>query len=436
VASTWITKRENKNGTKSYIVGWRDHAGKTGKKTFRKKREADAFRDEIAHKLNRREYRPIKDVLFFDLAEKYRELKKSGFRPKTYASYEPHINRLKDYFGTFYARDIDQEMVEAFAAKLNLANNSFTIAKLQQDHPSLYEKFKKKADKALLKDIETKEEKEQDAIIRSVLGLMENLGPATRKNCLMILSSIFIKGMQWEYVDKNPVKFVARPRKPQREMEFFTSDELNKLVIEIDEWYRCLVLTVCMTGLRLSEILGLRWGDVDFNSGKLYIRKSMQQRKLYDPKTQASRRVVSVPDAVIAELKTHQAFQAVYLTENDHGLVFTNTKGRPIDGRNLTRRVIHPALKRAGLRTIERPFHALRHSYVSMLINQGEDIKFIQKQVGHTSATVTWDIYAHLYPEREREAMRRLAKNFEELTARPELKELPLEQDSTPRNES
>lgn len=125
-----------------------------------------------------------------------------------------------------------------------------------------------------------------------------------------------------------------------------------------------------------------------------------------------------MPETLIGELKSHQLYQTVYLKTNEHDLVFTNTQGGPVNNKNFTRRTLRAALRRAGLREVERPCHALRHSYVSMLVNQGANIKFIQKQVGHSSARITWDIYSHLYPEAELEEMKKLDMNFD--ASRPE----------------
>lgn len=94
--------------------------------------------------------------------------------------------------------------------------------------------------------------------------------------------------------------------------------------------------------------------------------------------------------------------------KSELGLIFSNEHGLPLDPENLIKREFHPALDRAGLRRIR--FHDLRHSYASLLISQGENIKFIQSQLGHASATTTLDRYGHLIPNLENDAARRLDK--------------------------
>jgi len=94
--------------------------------------------------------------------------------------------------------------------------------------------------------------------------------------------------------------------------------------------------------------------------------------------------------------------------QSDMDLIFSNDNCLPLDPANLVKREFHPALDRAGLRRIR--FHDLRHTYASILISQGENIKFVQSQLGHASAKTTLDRYGHLMPNLENDAARRLDK--------------------------
>jgi integrase len=91
---------------------------------------------------------------------------------------------------------------------------------------------------------------------------------------------------------------------------------------------------------------------------------------------------------------------------NELDLTFPNEAGQPINHNNLVNRHFEPALKRAGLPKIR--FHDLRHTFASLLIEQGENIKYIQTQLGHSSPTVTWNVYAHLMKSTNQEAPSRL----------------------------
>ena len=162
--------------------------------------------------------------------------------------------------------------------------------------------------------------------------------------------------------------------------------------------------------MRQSEVLGLEWSDIDWQSGKIYVRRVLQQGQFYEPKTQSSRRAVIVPPVLVEALRVHQVRQSVELQQNPMDLVFPNSAGRPMASRNLSQRIFEPALRAAGLRKVS--FHALRHSYVSLLLSQGESIKFISRQVGHASAKMTLDIYCHLLEGANEEAMARLQERL------------------------
>ena len=162
--------------------------------------------------------------------------------------------------------------------------------------------------------------------------------------------------------------------------------------------------------MRQSEVLGLAWGDIDWQSGKIYVRRVLQQGRFFEPKTQTSKRAVIVPPVLVEALRIHQLRQSVELDQNPLDLIFPNRAGRPMASRNLSTRIFEPALRAAGLRKVS--FHALRHSYVSLLLSQGESIKFISRQVGHSSAKLTLDVYGHLMEGAEEEAMGRLEERL------------------------
>ena len=91
---------------------------------------------------------------------------------------------------------------------------------------------------------------------------------------------------------------------------------------------------------------------------------------------------------------------------NDHNLVFPNKAGNPINHNNLIQRHFYPSLEKAGLPRIR--FHDIRHTYASLLIEQGENIKYIQSQLGHSSPSVTLNVYAHLMKPANQEAASKL----------------------------
>ena len=119
--------------------------------------------------------------------------------------------------------------------------------------------------------------------------------------------------------------------------------------------------------------------------------------------------------------------------KSEFDLIFPNENGMPLNPENLIKREFHSALDRAGLRRIR--FHDLRHSYASILISQGENIKFIQSQLGHSSAKTTLDRYGHLMPNLENDAARRLDKTVFGSFVR-KLLENPVSEGNSPKKET
>jgi integrase len=122
----------------------------------------------------------------------------------------------------------------------------------------------------------------------------------------------------------------------------------------------------------------------------------------YPLKTKASDRKVDLGPNMMSDLKKWK----LACLPNRLNLIFPNGAGNPIDDSSMLRRHFFPALKKAGVDRIR--FHDLRHTYASLLIEQGENIKYIQNQLGHSSPSVTLDVYAHLLKPSNPQAASRL----------------------------
>jgi integrase len=158
------------------------------------------------------------------------------------------------------------------------------------------------------------------------------------------------------------------------------------------------------TGLRQGELLGLMWSDVDLESSKLSVRRSLKVTAdglaFGAPKNQASRRSVPLNKSVVAALRTHRLRQNEERLStpewHDHDLVFPNRIGRPTDHNNLYHREFKPLLKKAGLWDPGFTFHSLRHTFATALFEQRQHPKIVQSLLGHASITQTMDTYSHL----------------------------------------
>lgn len=232
----------------------------------------------------------------------------------------------------------------------------------------------------------------------------EGLSPKSVVNFLIPLKEMLKHAIFWGYLRFDPSISIKRPRIEYEEMDFLSPEEIRLFLHHVRPKFYALFLTAVLTGIRRGELLALQWGDVDWNSSQIVIRRSLYKGALVSPKSKHScRRIVMTP------MLNHVLEQHHLLSRNaESDLVFSSTNGQFIDADHLIRREFLPALDRAGLRRIR--FHDLRHTYASLLIAQCENIKFIQSQLGHSSAKTTLDRYGHLMPNLENDAARRLDK--------------------------
>ena len=198
----------------------------------------------------------------------------------------------------------------------------------------------------------------------------------------------------------------ADRRKAQIEVgkDFPTPDEIQRILAAANGPARPFLLTAALTGLRASELRGLRWNDVDLKRGEIRVRQRADRYGVLGRlKSGASRRAVPLGPMVVNALKTWRLASS----SQDH-LVFPTRTGKPIDHSNLLRRMFGPAQTKAEVVTAAgKPkygFHALRHFYASWCINRRVDgglelpLKVVQARLGHASVQMTADRYGHLFP--------------------------------------
>ena len=170
------------------------------------------------------------------------------------------------------------------------------------------------------------------------------------------------------------------------------------------------------TGLRRGELFGLRWSDLDERTNRLHVKRSLFQGAVTRPKTKHSERTVDLPESIVNRLRAYQETTPPL----KKGYIFRTHIGTPMDPDNWYKRVFVPTAERAGLRPSERDeddgpnagIHSLRHSYASLLINQGESIKYVSRQLGHASINITADLYGHLFRETSVSAMEPLTQRI------------------------
>lgn len=136
--------------------------------------------------------------------------------------------------------------------------------------------------------------------------------------------------------------------------------------------------------------MGLKWADIDWQNSQIHIQRTFNKGRFFTPKTKTSKRKIDLGPTVITELRKWK----LTCPKNSLDLVFANKAGEPINYSKMVQRQFLPALRAADLPKVR--FHDLRHTYASLMINQGENIKYIQTQLGHSSPMVTLNVYTHL----------------------------------------
>jgi integrase len=232
----------------------------------------------------------------------------------------------------------------------------------------------------------------------------------TLRRILGVMGQIFNYAVRHRYIDFNPLREAERPRSrghegesQEKQMQVLTPAQVKSLLDQVKEQkYKMLFTLAAFTGMRQGELLGLKWEDIDWEAKQVHVQRTFTRRRFFATKTKTSNRRIDLGPTLMIELKKWKLASG----KNELGLVFCNGAGKPIDHYNLTRRYFLPALKAANLPKVR--FHDLRHTYASIMIEQGENLKYIQTQLGHASPTVTLNVYAHLMKPTNQEAACRL----------------------------
>ena len=229
----------------------------------------------------------------------------------------------------------------------------------------------------------------------------------TLRKVIVTLGQIFSYAVRHGYSAYNPLTNAERPRdvrgQDQMIIRVLSPNEINALLeVTQGEKYKKLFKLAIMTGARQGELLGLKWTDILWPTSQIHIQRTFNNGAWYKPKTQTSDRKIDLGPVMKKDFMEWR----LACPTNKLNLVFPNRAGQPMNHTNMRNRHFYPAVIAAGLS--EMRFHDLRHTYASLLIEQGENIKYIQSQLGHSNPTVTLNIYAHLMKSTNQEAAQRL----------------------------
>ncbi len=236
----------------------------------------------------------------------------------------------------------------------------------------------------------------------------DGLSPWTVKRILGALSCVFTFALRRGYIAAHPFHRLERDERPhplRSEQRVLTRTELARLFAACPRRYRVLLVTGAYTGMRLSEVLGLSWDDIDFAAGVIHVRHQLARGRRgvpphrIPPKTRASVREIPLLLQLAAVLRQHKS-SSRFARGSDY--VFATSNGTAFLHHNVSKRVLRRAATGAGLDRDGRRvrFHDLRHTFAShLIIDIRLDVVQVSRILGHARTSMTLDTYTHLFEE-------------------------------------
>jgi integrase len=249
---------------------------------------------------------------------------------------------------------------------------------------------------------------------------IEGLQSNTVRAFHVILSAALRDAVRWKRLPVNICTTVTPPRLTTHEIQPLSKEQARKLLeVAKESRLHCLLTLALATGMRLGELLALRWEDIDLKKGILHVRHTADYIYGYgltesEPKTASSRRNIILPQFVVEELELHNRYQKQAQEKagsawEERGLVFPNNYGRHFN-RSSLQTLFKKVIRAAGLPDIR--FHDLRHSAATILLSMGVPAKVVQEILGHSHISITLGIYAHVLPGMHKEAMKKMQDWF------------------------
>ena len=230
-----------------------------------------------------------------------------------------------------------------------------------------------------------------------------------------VLTKALNDGVSSDILKRNVAQSVKPPRPSKFEHQTLDWDEVQAFVDGIpDDLHRTLVLVGLQTGLRRSELLGLQWRDLNFSAGILSVRRALIKLpsgglELNEPKN-GQGRVVDLPHESVGELEVHRKRGGREQTGNGN-FVFCQSDGSPLDP-DLVTQAFRRMAKGAGLEELR--LHDLRHTHASLMLSKGIHLKIVSERLGHSNIGITGDLYSHVLPSVQEEAVSQFGAEWRE----------------------
>ena len=218
--------------------------------------------------------------------------------------------------------------------------------------------------------------------------VLEKVSAGRLKNIRIVLNTILEDALNDEIITKNPFSSVKLPKRNPIIIHPFILDEIKAILSKAEGMYQSFYAVGFFTGMRTGEIVGLKWEDIDFERKEIHISRSIRMGVESSPKTANSIRTIDLLDTLVPYLKkqfyrTGAKKSYVFLTQNDTH-IFDAKNIRDFDWVKVLKKLELPY----------RPIYHMRHSFASLMIENGEDILWVSHMLGHKSSKTTLDRYA------------------------------------------
>lgn len=255
----------------------------------------------------------------------------------------------------------------------------------------------------------------------------KGLSPKTIHNISLMLHKALAKAVDLELLRRNYIDSVELPRTEAPEMRVLTiteQQELMKILKTTDDKYAYGIWISMATGLRIGEVLGLQWRDIDFNERKLYVRRTVNRLQTIDgsekkteivvgsPKSKKSIRDIPFTVAVADNFKAYQAVAQKNMSVSQlkpTDFIIAMQHDKPTEPKTL-QKSFRRLIDEAGI--TDASFHCLRHTFATRAIEKGVDVKTLSVILGHADVSTTLNRYAHVLDEQKRKTMDILLEDF------------------------
>jgi integrase len=370
------------------------------------RKEAARALDAIKGDLARKRFRVLEDVRFDEWADRWLETLRTSGRKASYTrTLASTLSLAKATFGSTKVRELDSSDVSRFLE---------TIAK---EHERKQERRRRARHKPV-----------EDVSTAPASGSSENgenvaeekpkpVSQATLAKHLRQLGSCLSAAVAEGYAAENPVRRLhasRRPRVEKRAPAYFTDSELARLWPALADRpvYQALCQLALTTGMRSGELIALRWNDVELLSGEARVERTYVAGIGETTPKSGTGRVVDLTPEALNVLNTWWKE-----TGEEDGLIFEKETGGHIDAGYVLTYVLYPAMAAAGIPRVgehgrARNFHSLRHTFARIALENGAPLQWVQQQLGHSSITLTADVYGRWAREAQKAQARALAGVF------------------------